>query len=223
MSAAAVLFDLDGTLIDTAADLVAVLNRMLREARQPPMPYAIARNRVSNGAIGLLRLGFGSDLDEAEMAALRERFLEVYLQNICINSRLFIDIYNIFNSEHDIVRWGIVTNKPQGMTDALLARLGIEALPGSIVGGDRLRQRKPHPAPLLLAAEELGTAPADCIYVGDAERDIEAGRAAGMRTVLAAYGYIAPGTDLFSWGADAVVRHPRDMAATLNALGVAIR
>lgn len=223
MSGSAVLFDLDGTLIDTAADLVGVLNRLLREAHQPPMPFAVARNRVSNGAAGLLRLGFGEDLGADRMEKLRRRFLDIYVENVCIKSHLFIDIATIFTVTSNSVHWGIVTNKPQEMTLALLARLGIERLPGCVVGGDRLAQRKPHPAPLLFAAEALGAAPEHCVYVGDAERDIEAGRAAGMRTAVAAYGYIPPTVDPAAWGADALIRHPRDLPAILSALGAPVR
>jgi phosphoglycolate phosphatase len=216
------LFDLDGTLIDTAADLVAVLNRLLRDAGRPPMPYAVARNRVSNGAVGLLRLGFGADVSADRLETLRRRFLEIYIDSVCLKSHLFIDIRDLFDPSSRISRWGIVTNKPHEMTVALLRSLGLERLPGCIVGGDSLPQRKPHPAPLLFAAETLGAAAADCIYVGDAERDIEAGRAAGMRTAVAAYGYIPPAVDPATWGADAVIRHPRELAATLRALGAAL-
>jgi 2-phosphoglycolate phosphatase len=221
---AAVLFDLDGTLVDTAADLVDVLNRLLSEKQRPPMPYAIARNRVSEGAAGLLRLGFGADLPTDALADLRRRFLEIYLARICVKSRIFKEIEDVLYKYYEVkIRWGIVTNKPQTLTMALLRGLGIEALPGCVVGGDRLAQRKPDPAPLLLAADELGAAPAQCVYVGDAERDVVAGRAAGMRTAVAAYGYIRPSIDPASWGADAVVRHPRDLAGVLGTLGVTLR
>lgn len=223
MSDRTVLFDLDGTLIDTAADLVAVVNRLLREADRPLMPFAVARNRVSDGAVGLLRLGFGADLVEDRLEALRRRFLDLYIENVCIKSRLFIDIRDLFDAASGCLRWGIVTNKPREMSVALLTRLGLERLPGCIVGGDSLPQRKPHPAPLLFAAETLGAPAADCIYVGDSQRDIEAGRAAGMRTAVAAYGYIPPGVDAAAWGADALIRHPRDLAATLGALGAPVR
>jgi phosphoglycolate phosphatase len=111
--------------------------------------------------------------------------------------------------------WGIVTNKPQALTEALLDRLGIADLPGTVVGGDRLAERKPHPAPLELAAAELGVEPPQCVYVGDAPRDIEAGRAAGMQTVAAAYGYIRPGVDPAAWGADTMLMHPRQLDALL--------
>ena len=188
-SVRAVLLDLDGTLVDTAPDLVAVLNQMLREHLRPPMPYAIARNEVSNGALGLLRLGYGPDLSDAEIEPLRTRFLELYTGNVCIQSKLFIDIHGILeNLGNHRARWGIVTNKAHVMTAALLERLGISHQPDCVVSGDRLPQRKPHPAPLRLAAQELDLPVEHCVYVGDAPRDIQAGRAAGMRTIAVGYG-----------------------------------
>lgn len=219
MSIGAVLFDLDGTLVDTAPDLVAVLNQLLRETQRAPMPYAIARNEVSNGALGLLRLGFGLEREAPELPELRQRFLDAYMNHVCIKSRLFIEIkYLIRNMDELGTRWGIVTNKPQAMTDKLLAELGIAAHPGCVIGGDRLPERKPHPAPLQLAAAELGVAPEHCVYIGDAERDIAAGRAAGMATVAALYGYIRPADEPNQWGADALLRHPRELAAQLGSL-----
>lgn len=216
MSIDAVLFDLDGTLVDTAPDLVAVLNRMLADAGRPPMPYAIARNEVSNGSTGLLRLGFGDDLPASEFEALRERFIELYASDVCIHSRLFISLSMLDEvGSRDGRRWGVVTNKPQRMTVALLRRLGLADLAASVVSGDQLPQRKPHPAPLLLAARELGLSPERCLYVGDAPRDIEAGRAAGMTTVAAGYGYIRPREDVYAWGADRVVRRPSQLAALI--------
>jgi N-acetyl-D-muramate 6-phosphate phosphatase len=217
VSGRGVLFDLDGTLVDTAPDLVAVLNALLVERGRVRMPYAVARNEVSNGAVGLLKLGFGEAADGGELAHLRQRFLDIYLRDVCVRSRLFVDIDALFSQVPD-VRWGIVTNKPAVFTDALLAELGIASRWGSVVSGDRLPQRKPDPAPLLLAAAELGVPAAACIYVGDAPRDIEAGRAAGMTTVAAAFGYIRPSENPYAWGADAVVRQPRELGAVLSEL-----
>jgi 2-phosphoglycolate phosphatase len=217
MTVEAVLFDLDGTLADTAPDLVAVLNAMLRERDRPPIPYAVARNEVSNGSVGLVKLGFGTGLAESEFEALRQRFIDLYIDGLCVNTRLFNHIYYICNflSRYG-VPWGVVTNKPQLMTVPLLERLGIAALAATIVSGDQLPQRKPHPAPLLLAAEELAVAPSHCVYIGDAPRDIEAGRAAGMQTIAAGYGYIRPHVDVLAWGADRLVRHPGELARVLE-------
>ncbi len=217
MSAFGVLFDLDGTLVDTAPDLVAVLNELLHESGRVRMPFAIARNEVSNGAIGLLRLGFGDLAAPGELDGLRSRFLDIYRRNVCIRSKLFIDIHTLFREEKEF-RWGIVTNKPQAFTEPLLTQLGIAGRWGTVVSGDRLPQRKPDPAPLLLAARELELAPGSCVYIGDAPRDIEAGRAAGMQTVAAAFGYIRPHEDPTGWGADIVVRQPHEIPAVLRQL-----
>jgi phosphoglycolate phosphatase len=217
MSTVGVLFDLDGTLVDTAPDLVAVLNELLHESGRVRMPFAIARNEVSNGAIGLLRLGFGDSTAPAELDGLRARFLEIYRRKICVGSRLFIDIETLFR-EHVGYGWGIVTNKPHAFTEPLLAQLGIADHWGAVVSGDRLPQRKPDPAPLLLAARELGIEPGNCVYLGDAPRDIEAGRAAGMKTVAAAFGYIRPRENPAAWGADFLVRQPHEISALLRQL-----
>jgi phosphoglycolate phosphatase len=217
MSAVGVLFDLDGTLVDTAPDLVAVLNELLHESGRVRMPFAIARNEVSNGATGLLRLGFGELAAAGELDGLRARFLEIYGRKVCVRSRLFIDIETLFSEDGEF-RWGIVTNKPHAFTEPLLAQLGIAGRWRTVVSGDRLPQRKPNPAPLLLAARELGVAPDGCVYIGDAPRDVEAGRAAGMKTVAAAFGYIRAREDPTSWGADFVVRQPHEIPAVLRQL-----
>ena len=217
MSALGVLFDLDGTLVDTAPDLVAVLNQLLHERGCVRMPFAIARNEVSNGATGLLRLGFGERASLEDLDGLRARFLEVYARSVCVGSRLFMDIDSLFRLDGEF-RWGIVTNKPQAFTEPLLAKLGIAGRWSTIVSGDRLPERKPHPAPLLLAARELGLPPSHCVYLGDAPRDVEAGRAAGMKTVAAAFGYIRPREDPTAWGADFVVRQPHEIPAVLSQL-----
>jgi phosphoglycolate phosphatase len=217
LSIEAILFDLDGTLVDTAPDLVAVLNGLLTEHGRARVPYAIARNEVSNGAAGLLRLGFPDLAQGSELERLRTRFLEIYAQNICVGSRLFIALAEVREHARGHA-WGIVTNKPGALTDALLERLGLAGEPGCVIGGDRLPIRKPDPAPLLLAAEELGVAAARCVYIGDAPRDVEAGRAAGMATVAARYGYIRPRENVAAWGADRVLEQPRALGRVLAEL-----
>lgn len=219
MSRAGLLFDLDGTLADTAPDLVAVLNQMLVAAGRAPMPYARARNMASHGAVGLIRLGFGLDANAEVTAGQRAEFLELYTRTGNANSRLFIELQDLTEliSEFDAA-CGIVTNKPEAFTGPLLEQLGIADTLGSVVCGDTLPERKPHPAPLLHAAAALGVEPADCIYLGDAERDIEAGRAAGMRTVATTWGYIRPGEDVAGWGPDACIDHPRKIAGMLRTL-----
>jgi phosphoglycolate phosphatase len=217
LSRIGILFDLDGTLADTAPDLVAVLNTLLREAGLAPVPYAIARNEVSNGAVGLIRLGFSLEPAAEVDAGTRQAFLDLYETMGHTNSRLFIaleDLYKLFD-EFDAA-WGIVTNKPESLTHSLLDYLGIRELAGTIVCGDTLVERKPHPAPLLHAAREIGLPGERCIYIGDARRDIQAGRAAGMRTIATSYGYIRPGEDVPGWQADAIAGHPRRIRAVLQ-------
>jgi phosphoglycolate phosphatase len=216
LSRRGLLFDLDGTLADTAPDLVAVLNRLLAEHGRPPVPFAIARNVVSHGAIGLIRLGFGLPREAPVDEPVRQRFLDLYEEFGHSFSRLFIELETILAvcSELD-AGWGVVTNKPAALTEPLLEHLGLLASAGTVISGDTLATRKPDPAPLHLAARQLGVEPADCIYLGDAERDIIAGRAAGMRTIATSYGYIRPGEDHRRWRADATVDHPSRIAAML--------
>ena len=219
MPASAILMDLDGTLVDTAPDLVCVLNTILVHRNLPPVPFAIARNEVSNGALGLLRLGFPDSVDNDEIEPLRQEFLDIYTRNVCVKSCLFNGLKEILLLLHDeSIPWGIVTNKPHAMTSRLLEALALPYPPGCVISGDRLPQRKPHPAPLRLAADELGVDAGRCVYVGDARRDIDAGRSAGMATVAAAYGYIRAGDDPGRWGATAVIRRPGELLETVNRL-----
>ena len=220
MSVEAILMDLDGTLVDTAPDLVDVLNTLLVDRNLPPVPFAIARNEVSNGALGLLRLGFPKLRSDNALEPLRLEFLDIYTRHVCVNSRLFNGLEDILRELHNkSIPWGIVTNKPHSMTTPLLEALDLPHPPRCVVSGDRLPQRKPHPAPLRLGADELGIEAERCIYVGDARRDIDAGRAAGMATVAAAYGYIRAADDPGQWGASTVIRRPRDLLEAVNGLG----
>lgn len=198
----AVFFDLDGTLVDTAPDMVAVLSSMQDARQQPQLPYLEARNSVSNGALGLLRLGF-PDADEDELQLLLAEYLKKYQGALCVNSDVFSPLRNLlklFTENHTV--WGIVTNKPQRMTNPLIEKLDLARHAACAVSGDTLAERKPHPAPLLHAASLAGVAPEKAIYVGDAARDIEAGRAAGMATIAVGYGYIHENDHPLEWGAD---------------------
>ena len=204
----AVLFDLDGTLLDTAPDLVRVLNQLRIEQGREPLPYATARAQVSHGSTGLVRLGFpdaGADLQER----LRRRLLDLYSQRLAEGTQLFDGCRQVL---HTLVArrlaWGIVTNKPAFLTDPLLAQLGLAAEAGCVVSGDTLPQRKPHPAPLLLAASQLSLPATSCLYVGDAERDVQAASAADMPVLVARYGYLGPDDDPHLWAPDAMIDRP---------------
>jgi phosphoglycolate phosphatase len=208
----AVLFDLDGTLIDTAPDMGGALNNLLREENREPLPLATIRPYVSQGGLVLTRLGFGGTVDEAEIEPLRQRFLQHYRAIVADNSRLFDGFEAVLaDLEARSLPWGIVTNKPEWLTHPLLEQLGLAARSAVVIGGDTLEQRKPHPQPLLVAAERIGVDCRQCVYVGDDERDIVAGRAAQMKTLVAAWGYIEDAAAIAAWNADGVVDKPSDL------------
>ena len=208
----AVLFDLDGTLIDTAPDMGGALNNLLIEENLPPLPLAAIRPYVSQGGLVLTRLGFAGQVAEAEIEALRQRFLQHYRAIIADDSRLFDGLDRVLDElEARSIPWGVVTNKPEWLTHPLLEKLGLASRSAVVIGGDTLAQRKPHPQPLLEAAQRIGVDRRQCIYVGDDERDIVAGRAAGMKTLVAAYGYIEDAAAIADWCADGVIDHPTDL------------
>ncbi|MEZ5459584.1 MAG: phosphoglycolate phosphatase [Steroidobacteraceae bacterium] len=184
-----VLFDLDGTLLDTAPDMAAALNALRGERGLAPLPAERIRPHVSNGAAALVRLGFpGLDGDAFETHRLR--FLALYAERICVDTALFDGAEELLHGlESAGLPWGIVTNKPGWLTDPLLAQMQLDRRAASIVSGDTLATRKPDPAPLHHAAAQIGVASADCVYLGDAERDMVAARSAGMRAVFARHGY----------------------------------
>lgn len=212
----AVLFDLDGTLVDTAPDMVAVLMDLQLAEGVPPVAYDLARAHVSNGANGLLTLAF-PDIDERGLERLREIYLQRYAASVCVYSTLFAGLDSLLDAfDRAGSPWGIVTNKPANLTMALLDRLQLADRAACAVSGDTLPERKPHPAPLLLACEQAGVAPERTIYVGDAARDIDAGRAAGMQTVAVAYGYITPDDDPARWDADHIVADTSELSQLLR-------
>ena len=207
-----VFFDLDGTLADTAPDLVAAAN-LLRVARGlPPLPYEVLRPTASAGARGLIQGAFGYDNQHPQFEELRDEFLANYEKNICVHSKLF-DGMNAFLQELEErqIPWGIVTNKVERFTHPLLKLMGLHQRSAAIVGGDTTPHSKPHPAPILKAAEICNINPSECLYVGDDLRDIEAGRAAGMKTVAAAYGYCGCDEPVNAWGADYIINHPSEL------------
>lgn len=212
----AVLFDLDGTLLDTAPDMVASLNELRAEHATTPLPYEQVRDHVSNGAAGLLRIAFDG-FDPARQPALHSRYLELYENRLSRETALFPGMEELLLTlEAGAVPWGIVTNKPHYLTEPLLAALGLLERAACVVSGDTLPERKPHPRPILHALEQIAVAPAMAVYVGDATRDIVAGRTAGTRTVAVRYGYIEPGQDPDTWGADHVVATPAELTWLLT-------
>ncbi len=212
----AVLFDLDGTLIDTAPDLTGALDELMAENGLSPLPYDLTRGYASHGSNGLVRLGFpGIEGDALE--SLRARFLDLYAARLDRESRLFAGCETLLAAlERGGRRWGIVTNKPAFLTTPLVAALGLDRRAGCVISGDTLPERKPHPAPLLHAAALIGIDPARCLYIGDAERDIQSARAAGMPVIVARYGYLGPDDDPQAWQADGAVDDPRDVLAWLG-------
>jgi 2-phosphoglycolate phosphatase len=190
LTVCAVLFDLDGTLLDTAPDMAGALNELRHEERIGALPFDLVRPLVSHGATALVRLAFPG-ADTAAFAKLRTRFLAIYRGRLARETRPFEGVLDsLARLDANGIPWGIVTNKPGWLTEPLLKKLA--PLDGArvIVSGDTLAERKPHPAPLLYAAAKLGVAPARCIYIGDAERDVLAAQAAGMRAFVALFGYI---------------------------------
>jgi phosphoglycolate phosphatase len=203
-----VLFDLDGTLLDTAPDMGGALNELLVEQGLVALPHATIRGHVSRGAGALVRLGFPG-LEAAEQALRVERFLALYRNRVALETRPFDEVLAVLDRlEERGLPWGIVTNKPTWLTEPLLMALGLAARPRIVVCGDTLPERKPSPLPLLHAAGYLGVAPNRCIYVGDDVRDMQAARAAGMLGVAARFGYIDGVEKLDEWPADGWIDSP---------------
>ena len=213
-----VLFDLDGTLLDTAPDLADALNTVLVENRRAPLPYAEIRGVVSHGGIALIRLGFQLDESSPEFEALRQRLLSVYRDNLSNKTRPFPGMSAALEQlEQRGLNWGVVTNKPAWLTEPLLKDLGLFERSVCVVSGDTLSERKPHPAPMLHACEQAGCRPENCVYVGDARRDIEAGKNAGMHTLVALFGYFLAADRPQEWEADGLLETPLDLIRWLDA------
>jgi phosphoglycolate phosphatase len=207
-----VLFDLDGTLADTAPDLAHALNTLLVEQGKKALPYETIRPEVSHGATALIKLGFGVGPGDAGFDRLRERFLALYSTDLCKHTKPFEGIEPLLKSlQRKNINWGIVTNKPAFLTDPLVASLNLAPAPACVVSGDTVANRKPHPEPMLHACTAAGSRPEQCLYVGDAERDIQAGRHAGMKTLVALFGYISKDETPQNWGADGMIRTPREI------------
>jgi N-acetyl-D-muramate 6-phosphate phosphatase len=212
----AILFDLDGTLLDTAPDMTSALNTLLVEQGREALPFAVMRPHVSHGSHGLVRLAFG-DEDRVQYETLRQRFLALYSARLCVDTKPFDGMLELLDAIEASGRdWGIVTNKPAWLTDPLLQALGLHERAGCVVSGDTYAERKPHPLPLLRAAATLQTAPAECLYIGDAERDVVAATRAGMPAIVARYGYIGGHDDLATWPSHEVIDAPLDLLAWLE-------
>lgn len=212
-----VLFDLDGTLANTAPDLGAALNRLRVEEGKPPLPLEQIRPQASNGVRGLLALGFDMTPDHPAYANFSKRVLGHYENHLADQTELFPGIAELLD-ELDArgIRWGIVTNKVQRFTLPLVAALGLAPRCACVISGDSAPHPKPHPAPLLLACATAQAHPAHSLYVGDDERDIIAGRAAGMRTVAVAYGYLGAKTPIKDWQADVIISQPAEILEILR-------
>ncbi len=212
----AVLFDLDGTLLDTAPDMVAALNALLEEKDRSALPYETARPFVSHGSGRLVRLGF-PDAGPDALIDLQQRYLDIYSSALGVHTRLFPGMEAVLSGLSDAkIPCGIVTNKPAWLTDPLLAQLGLTARFVCVVSGDTVSERKPHPMPMLHAARLAGVAADACVYVGDAERDMKAAHAAAMTGLVATYGYLAPDEDWRRWGGDGWIGAPIELLTWLE-------
>jgi phosphoglycolate phosphatase len=207
-----IFFDLDGTLADTAPDLVAAANQLLLVRNLPPMQYELLRPRASAGARGLIRGTFGIDTDHPDFIPLRDEFLSNYEKALLVNSVIFDGVDHLLDQlDSAKLPWGIVTNKSERFTNPLTELMGLRQRAVSTVSGDTTPHSKPHPEPILHAARLANIDPTKSVYVGDDIRDIVAGKAAGMKTIAAAYGYCGCEEPPEAWGADYLVRHPKEL------------
>jgi phosphoglycolate phosphatase len=212
----AVLFDLDGTLIDSAPDLAGACNEMRVDRGLDPLPYERLRRMVGSGARGMVGASFGLTPESPGYAELRDEFLARYEARMTRETKVFDEMVPILAwLASRGLPWGIVTNKATRFAAPLVASLGLATQAATLVCGDTVAHSKPHPAPLLEAARRLGLAPERCVYVGDDRRDVDAGRAAAMLTVVAAWGYLGDGDAPSSWGADHLIDRPSELAGLI--------
>jgi phosphoglycolate phosphatase len=202
----ALLFDLDGTLLDTAPDFISALNKQLELHGRAPLPNHAIRTSVTNGSIGLIQDGFGLAPDHPQFEILREEFLELYFANLADKTALFAGLQLVLDDcAARNIPWGVVTNKPWRYTESAMVQLGLMDAAATVICPDHVKHAKPDPESILLACSEIATAPQDCLYVGDHVRDIDAGRAAGTRNIAAAWGYIETSENIHNWQADWIV------------------
>lgn len=212
-----VLFDLDGTLLDTAADLTAALNHVLISQQAKPLSVNDVRPAISSGVAGLLNLELKIEIKNPIFPGLRKQFLDYYTQHICVHTHLFTGVETLINYlQEKKWPWGIVTNKSAILTEQLIKKFPLLNKAKCIIAGDTLKYSKPHPQPLLHASKCIACLPEHCLYVGDAKRDIEAANAAGMQSLIALYGYISDKEDVNDWNANASIATPLDIIKYLN-------
>ena len=215
----AVLFDLDGTLLDTAADFTTVLNTLLQQHGRPTVDYHRVRQTVSDGARAVVSMGFEQDMESPGFDSLLQSFLDAYAQHLAVGTTLFPGMAEqLTEIENRGMQWGIVTNKPARFTEPLLEALELQQRCATAICPDHVSNRKPHPEPIYLACQQLGVHPRNAIYLGDHRRDIDAGRNAGMATVACRYGYIHDGDNIENWGADYIIDRADDLTALMNRL-----
>ena len=208
----AILFDLDGTLLDTAPDFVFVVNTLLERHGLAPKPYEQIRETVSDGARGMVHGAFGYTDADPRFEPARRELLALYANHLADHTRLFEGMDKVLQfCESNAIPWGVVTNKPSVYAVPLLRALQLDRRCASLVCPDHVQNRKPDPEPLFLACSQIGCAPEATLYVGDHRRDIEAGHNAGMQTIACAYGYVHPDDPCENWGADYVARNPVDI------------
>jgi phosphoglycolate phosphatase len=218
-----VLFDLDGTLLDTAQDMMNALNALRAEENLAPLPYEKVRCQVSHGANALVKLSFG-ELSATDHELMRQRLLDIYRRQLARHTVLFEGGDEMLRDlERRGLHWGIVTNKPGWLTDPLLVEVGLHTRARAVVSGDTLPQRKPHPLPLLHAAEAMGLRPEECVYVGDAERDMQAAQSAGMYALVAGFGYLGEDDRADQWFSHGWLDTPLDLLEWLDAPRTAAR
>jgi len=211
----AVLFDLDGTFADTAADLAAAANHVRALHDLPPLPLKVLRPQASHGSVGLLRIAMNISPEHTDFTALRAHFLAYYSEHICDHTRLFSGMSKLIEElELRELPWGIVTNKPHRFTLPLMQALDYANRAACLVSGDTCTHAKPHPEPMLHAAKLIGVAPEQCLYLGDDQRDMAAAQAANMCGIVATYGYV--NDDWPSWPATAFIRTPQELIPHLN-------
>ncbi len=211
-----VLFDLDGTLIDTAPDMAGALDILCDEENKARLPFTTVRPVVSDGSVALVKLAFGDNLETTTLERLKLRYLDIYQDNLAVHSQLFDEMSNLLKELEDKnIKWGVVTNKPGWLTEPLMESLDLHHRAACIVSSDSTKKRKPHPEPMYYACELTNSLPEECVYIGDARRDIEAGHNAGMKTIIAEYGYIGSKENILDWQADYSIQSPSQLLTLL--------